>query len=90
VGWQWRLEAMEGGGSGKMEGRQHFDLRREEEKGKKKKENGRFHESTYIHQLTNEYRRVIPVSPASPIFIGEAMSPMNIVHVYSSVTWLHR
>jgi hypothetical protein len=29
---------------------QHFDLRHGEEKGKKKKENGRFHESTYIRR----------------------------------------
>jgi hypothetical protein len=47
---------MEGGGSGKFEGRQRFNLRRGEEMGKKKKGNGRFHESAYIHRLTDEYR----------------------------------
>jgi hypothetical protein len=25
-----------------------------------------------------------------PIFVGESTPPMNIVHVYSSVMWLHR
>jgi hypothetical protein len=81
---------MEGGGSGKKEGWQRFDLRHGAEKGKKKKENGWFHESDYIHRLTDEYRQVVPISPAPPIFIGEATSPMNICHIYSSLMWLHR
>jgi hypothetical protein len=32
-------------------------------------------------------RRVVPISHMPPIFVGEATSPMNICHVYSSVTW---
>jgi hypothetical protein len=32
----------------------------------------------------------VPVCPVPPIFIGEATSPMNICHLYSSVMWLHR
>jgi hypothetical protein len=45
--------------------RQHFDLwQLGEEKGKKKKENGLFQESAYIHRLTDKYRRACTISPA--------------------------
>jgi hypothetical protein len=67
----------------------NFDLRRGEEKGKKKKENGRFHKSDCIRRLTDKYRQAVPVSPAPPIFIGEDTSQTNIGHVYLSMMWLH-
>jgi hypothetical protein len=49
------------------------------------KRKGTISESAYIRWLTDEYRRVVPVTPAFLIFIDEAMSLMNISHVYSSV-----
>jgi hypothetical protein len=48
------------------------------------------YKAAYIHRLTNEYRRVVPVNPVPLIFISEATSPTNIGHIYSSVTWHHR
>jgi hypothetical protein len=38
----------------------------------------------------DEYRRARTVSPAPPIFIGDASLLMNIGHVYSLVMWPHR
>jgi hypothetical protein len=46
--------------------------------------------ATYICRLTDEYRRVVLVCPAPHIFVGDAISSTNIVHVYSMVTWHHR
>jgi hypothetical protein len=40
----------------------------------------------YIHLLIDEYRWVVPVSPTPPIFVDLTTSPMNIGHVYSSMT----
>jgi hypothetical protein len=57
----WRL--------GAMEGRERLDLRHEEEKGKRKKENGRFPESFYISRLTDEYRRTVPISHV-PLYLS--------------------
>jgi hypothetical protein len=45
-----------------------------------------FPDPTYI----DEYSRARTIKPAPPIFIGEDMSPMNIGHVYASVTWSDR
>jgi hypothetical protein len=45
---------------------QRFDFLHRDEKGKKKKENGRFHESAYIHRLTDEYRRGRTRQPCTP------------------------
>jgi hypothetical protein len=42
---------------------------------------------TYIRRLTDEYRWAVPINPTPPIFVSEAMSPMNICHIYSSVMW---
>jgi hypothetical protein len=41
---------------------------------------------TYIHQLTDKYKRAHNGSPAPHRFIGGATSPTNIL-VYSSVMW---
>jgi hypothetical protein len=38
----------------------------------------------HIHRLTDEYRRVIPVSTALLIFACEIMSPINMSHIFIS------
>jgi hypothetical protein len=40
-------------------------------------------------RCTDEYRRAIALNPTPRIFFIEAMSPMNICGLYSSVAWLH-
>jgi hypothetical protein len=55
-----------------------------------RKETTQFSNPAYIRRLNDEYRRAVPVSAIPHIFVGGATSPMNIVHVYSSVTWYHR
>jgi hypothetical protein len=49
---------------------------------KQREKEGVVSESVYI--------RVVPVSPAPLIFVGDATSPTNISHVYLSVAWPHR
>jgi hypothetical protein len=52
---------------------------------------GRFQtESTYIHQLIDEYRWTVPRQPDHHIFVGDATSPINISALYSSVAWPHQ
>jgi hypothetical protein len=46
--------------------------------------------AAYIRRLNDEYKWVIPVRPAPHIFICDATSPMNTMHIYSLGTWCHR
>jgi hypothetical protein len=41
---------------------------------------------TCIRHLTDEYRWAIPINLTPHIFIGSATSPINIGHIYLSVT----
>jgi hypothetical protein len=55
--------------------------------GGEKKETRVFSSFVEIHRLTDEYSRVHNGSPTSNILFGGAISPTNIYHVYSLMTW---
>jgi hypothetical protein len=44
----------------------------------------------YIHQLTDEYRWVVPHHLYHHVFLGATTSPTNIIYVYPLVMWLQR
>jgi hypothetical protein len=51
---------------------------------KGEKENALFPNPAYIRRLIDEYRRTRTIRFAPPIFIGEAMLPTNIAHIFVS------
>jgi hypothetical protein len=51
--------------------------------GKKAGEQNRKH----IVSKSDEHMRAMPCKPCPRMFVGQATSPMNISHVYPSMTW---
>jgi hypothetical protein len=83
---------MRGGGGNTHERRERERKERHGEregrKGDERKQS--VSQSEYVRRLTGQHTWVVPHKPYPLIFIGQATSPTNISHVYSSVMWPHR